>query len=283
MHEAISTLHGRLYTAEEFDRQSDEVKAAHRPSRFTCPECGGRAFFRPRSADGVAACFGARHTREDCPAKSAPRADTPTPGVETVPALDNSGAVLVLDWDGIPGTATPSPTMTHAADPTQDGPTRLHDPAAGTVAREHTTRKLRALLGRLNADPAQADSPQPIQLHPGHTPQPLREILLTPEQITADHIGQLHLIWGTLATAERNKDGSAFLRCKNPHGQRIFLIRLTRHLATAVWTHLSWTADIPRAHGTTFLAGGTLHQHPGRAPYLSLDSPTQIALRTPTH
>ena len=96
MHEARSTIDGRLYTAEKFALQPQAVKLAHRRRRFTCPVCQQPASFRSRSRDGRAACFTAQHT-PGCEAASAVWTETPAPGVQAVPEVDNTGAVIVLD------------------------------------------------------------------------------------------------------------------------------------------------------------------------------------------
>ena len=278
MHEARSTIDGRLYTAEEFALQPQAVKLAHRRRRFTCPVCQQPASFRSRSRDGRAACFTAQHT-PGCEAASAVWTETPAPGVQAVPEVDNTGAVIVLDWDGIPtGAPAPGPALAQAADPDQPGPARRHDAAAGVVTREHTQRSLRGLLRRFNADPTLIRSTQPLQLHPGTDPRPLCELVVTPDQIGPEHLDQLHLVWGTLATAQHLGDSGAFLRTKDDQGEPTLRLRLTKTLADTVWAHMGWTAEIPAAAGVTFLAGSVLHRGSGDVPFMRLDSTTQLAL-----
>lgn len=278
MHEARSTIDGRLYTAETFERQPQAVKLAHRPSRFTCPVCQQPASFRSRSRDGRTACFTARHT-PGCEAASAVWAETPAPGVQTVPEVDNTGAVIVLNWDGIPaGAPAPGPALAQPDDPDLPGPARRHDAAAGVVARERTERSLRGLLRRFNADPTLIRSTQPLQLHPGADPRPLCELVVTPDQIGPEHLDQLHLVWGTLATAQHLGDSGAFLRTEDDQGEPTLRLRLTKALADTVWAHMGWTAAIPAVAGVTFLAGSVPHSGSGGVPFMRLDSTTQLAL-----
>ena len=58
--------HGVTYTALDFSRLSS-ARLENLRRELVCVSCGARAFFRHRSRDGRAACFGSNDHRRACP------------------------------------------------------------------------------------------------------------------------------------------------------------------------------------------------------------------------
>ena len=106
----------------------------------------------------------------------------------------------------------------------------------------------------------------------------MRGSTVTPDQIGPEHLNQLHLVWGTLATAQHLGDSGAFLRTQDDQEEPTLRLRLTKALADTVWEHMGWTAAIPAVAGVTFLAGSVPHSGSGGVPFMRLDSTTQLAL-----
>lgn len=273
---ATSTHNQNTYTAYEFDKQPDDVKATHRPNGFTCPSCAAPAAFRTRSRDGRAACFTAQHT-PTCNLRSTAWNDQDAEGVTDVPLIDNSGAIIRLTLDGLAGGMNQAPAAATATAPDQDGPTRHHTAAAGTFPREYTTKRLRALLRQLRNHPELAASEQLIELPSTEQALPVREAVRRADQITQADADQPRLIWGVIATVSTPEKGQAvFLRC-GAYEDRPFYVRLPVNLSRGALEALGW-AEWREARGAHIIACGTLRYDANDAPYISAATLNQLYL-----
>ena len=99
MLDAICTLEGQdavPYNVFSFQKLTDDEIERYR-QYLTCPECGGKAFYRKASSDGKAACFGSRYHQLDCReyAPSAQRTREEHDALEVAQQLVDSDALLI--------------------------------------------------------------------------------------------------------------------------------------------------------------------------------------------
>lgn len=153
MESARCTIDGRDHVAGEFAQLPGRVLEQRRRA-LVClgTGCGGRAFFRSRSIDGRAACFGSNEHTFDCDAATPGPADDHGGADESSDEFANVGNRLLID-------TRPQPSQLAHHDPDAPAePGRLtprhsgHGPDGPRAAISH--KRLRPILRELLRSPA---------------------------------------------------------------------------------------------------------------------------------
>lgn len=176
---ARCVVDGVTYTALDFSRLA-AARVENLRRDLVCVSCDARAFFRHRSRDGRAACFGSNDHRLACPdatdrvSQSALADEAPLSGVD------------VIRINVAPDSSAPPRSRTPAA--ASEGPGR----GGGAV-----TRSLRTLLRHILTEPAFLYSEARIRAA-GLLDLPARTFFVRFEQITSQHVDQDRGYWGTV-------------------------------------------------------------------------------------
>lgn len=192
-------LDRRDYTAVQFQQLPLPELGAKRRN-LVCIACGQQAFFRKHSADGRAACFGARPHAAGCSmaAEDALRAES---AIGPEEAIIRNTDVLVIDLNF--GAVQGAPHLQDDGQTDAHGRGGRHIAGAGQrTARTH--RRLSTLLKHLRSSAAFGASTQPIEIG-GIANRTLRDFFVEFSAMQPHHFSQIVGCWGMIADAGAGK------------------------------------------------------------------------------
>lgn len=188
-------LDRRDYTAVQFQQLTLPDLGAKRRN-LVCITCGQQAFFRKPSADGRAACFGARPHAAGCSmaAEDALRVES---AIGPDEAIIRNTDVLVVDFNF--GAVQGAPHLQDSDQAGAQGRGGRHVAGAGQrTARPH--RRLSTLLKHLRSSAAFGTSNQPIEIG-GIANRTLRNFFVEFAALQPRHFSQVVGCWGMIAYA----------------------------------------------------------------------------------
>ncbi len=271
MHQAI-LANGRFILAEDFARQGTAWIAENRAG-LTCPECRQPAFFRRRSRDGRAPCFGSRHHLEECPFHTEIIEIEGELG-DDVTSIFNEGTESELlltgpfaqDGDGI---------RVREGTVVQDAKAQSHR-HIGEEGRRARIRhmQLRTVLRNLVRNPAYLQDHDRTMRVPGRGIVRTTELIREFRQVSDADFGRRMLIWGAVETVRRKSDTDGILTVyvnAGNAGHNPFTIVLERQAAAALTGNTLWNEALEHAWYNTApvhaIAFGKVHSGPGRSTY----------------
>lgn len=192
---AFCSADGRTYTAVEFSnlpaRQLED-----RRTQLACINCGNPAFFRKRTRDGRAPCFGGRPHKENCPLATSGAGAWGAQGPDDQDERLNRGDHIVLDLRLEGGTGEGAP----GGDPAQRRHGQGRNHIENGARRALMYRKLRTILRNLIRSEAFSQSSQIIEVT-GLVSLKASDFFVHFEDVGREHLGQFLGLWGTLSDA----------------------------------------------------------------------------------
>lgn len=192
---AFSNADRQTYTAVDFSNLSANKLETYR-TQLICVDCGNPAFFRKRTRDGRAACFGGRPHKDNCPNATAGGGAWGVGGPDDQDERVNRGDSIVLDLRLEGSSAENGP----GGDPAQRriGHGRAY---VGNGARQaQMYRKLRTVLRNLIRSSSFGQSPQIIEV-PGIITSKASDFFVHFDDIKYQQLGKFLGLWGTLSDA----------------------------------------------------------------------------------
>lgn len=192
---AFSAPDQRTYTAVEFS-SLPAARLEELRTQLTCIECRNPAFFRKRTRDGRAPCFGGRPHRDNCPHATAGAGAWGAQGPDDQDERINRGDRIVLDLRLEGGSLESAP----GGDPAQrrQGHGRIY---GGNGARQALMyRRLRTILRNLIRSEAFSQSSQIIEVT-GLVTSEASEFFVHFDDVNQGHLGMFLGLWGTLSDA----------------------------------------------------------------------------------
>lgn len=207
---AKCTTDGIIYRVNTFSSQSDEWINTHRYS-LICSECGGRGYFRKKTKDGRAACFGARHD-DNCDMGGHKVDQAEGHGVENVAQVVNQGQELDLRLDG-PAPPRGADFRRRAEDdqPGEDHVRRYGGGGDGdTEVRNARSIGLRRLLNNLIHDNQYAQSDIRVNVEERGSVA-LRDLVREFREVTNGDLDRTMAVWGKVVSIGGQDDGPRYL------------------------------------------------------------------------
>lgn len=258
----LATLHGDAWRAE-------------RKGELQCLACGGTAYFRTKSRDGKAPCFGSKDHAKTCTfLTSEPKRERPAAEEINVPRSTNYGENAVLHYRRKKRQTTEAAAGESVQD--QDGAlTRRH-----TLPEQGGPRSTRAVgLERFLANIVHAWGGV---IPPGErmdVPERGNVVLSDyvrhfPDARESD-IGRLMAYWGVAIDPTKTADGKVFL---NPglRSQNLMTVLLTSQVAQELMDDYR-LADVDEFTGVYVLAIGRLKQGAKKL-HVRIEDPLRIAI-----
>lgn len=274
MHSAICELEGRVHSASDFEKLP-AADLARKRSRLLCCGCGQPAYYRKRSRDGHAACFGSDRHRPDC-AERTPQGESPRVGSlratsAGVRRVSNSGRTLVVTLSAPRSSArrVNLGSSAVASDATTTASRHVKEPEH---TKETSDRYLGSLLrdlrnGSLSLSPADGTK---IKL-PNSLAGPAHErILVCSDIANAPAPAEERLYWGTVKDSEVLSNAIWI----SANGSR-----LTFYQREGTYEALPGADTEEKAHrlvGGEFLILGNAHSHDT---WVGVDNPLHMAWR----
>lgn len=271
MHQAV-LAHGQFILAEDFARQDPNWIATNR-RQLTCPQCGQPAYFRARTKDGKAPCFGSRQHQEDCTAATEVVQDPGRPGDE-VPAIANDGTEfeLVLTGPFAPEDAGERVAVDSQADARAPRAQR-HDGEAHGDAGRVRHGQLRAFLRNLVRNPDYMQDRDRTMRVPERGIARTTDLIRDLNQVDDGDLDRHMLVWGAVETARwrpTDDGGTLYLNAGN-FGRNPFTIVIEDPAASRLHDADSWLDAAKHAQFNTApvhaIAFGRVQPGPGQCPY----------------
>jgi hypothetical protein len=203
---ARCTFDNRIYSSREFSELPD-TKLEELRVHLICDECKGPAFFRRRTRNGRAPCFGGRPHGNSCSYATAESGAWGSGGNDHEDERINRGDHIILDLRLDVEDVTP--TAGGEAGRRRHGQGRTFDGVDGP-SRAYTHRKLRGILRRLIRTTELSTSSLVFEV-PNAVTLPANELFVPFDEISDHHIGQFHGYWGTLASAVLGREETIWL------------------------------------------------------------------------
>lgn len=264
---AFCTADNNTYTAIEFAslpaRQLEEFR-----TQLICVECRYPAFFRKRTRDGRAPCFGGRPHKEDCDLATNGAGAWGAQGPDDQDERLNRGDHIVLDLRLEGGSDEGSP----GGDPAQrrHGQGRVH---IGNGQRQALMyRRLRTVLRNLARSESFSRSSQIIEVT-GLVSLRASDFFVHFDDVGPEHFGKFLGLWGTLSDARLSGE-TIWL---NTGGPRMPSIPVDAIDETTLLM-LSRGSELEDLAGAYVLALGKVDQSVGGKRYVAIRDLSYIAV-----
>lgn len=271
MHQAV-LANGQFILAEDFARQDPNWIATNR-RQLTCPECTQPAFFRARTKDGKAPCFGSRQHARGCTAATEVTQEPGRAG-DVVPAAANDGTELELVLTGPfpPEDAGERVTVDPEADPRAPRAQRHHgeEDAAGGRVRHG---QLRAFLRNLVRNPLYMQDRDRTMRVPERGIVRTADLVRGFDQVADGDLYRHMLVWGAIETARwrPTEDGGTLYINAGNVGRNPFTIVIKDPAAAELHDVDNWQKAANHAQFNTApvytIAFGRVHVGPGQCAY----------------
>jgi len=192
---AFSTPDQQTYTAVEFSHLP-AARLEELRTQLICTECRNPAFFRKRTRDGRAPCFGGRPHRDNCPQATAGAGAWGAQGSDDQDERINIGDRIVLDLRLEGGLTEDSP----GGDPAQRRPGRGRSYGGNGTQQALMYRRLRTILRNLIRSESFRQSSQIIEVTNLVTSK-ASDFFVHFDDVKHQHLGKFLGLWGTLSDA----------------------------------------------------------------------------------
>ena len=264
MENARCTEDGRIYSATSFSCLPS-VNLERMRRLLQCPECGGPAFFRSASFNGVrGSCFGARPHALGC-TLAAFDSERKINGDEHE-AIDLPNGKIIVDFN-IGGSSYPPTGFRSGSD--------NYNVSEGFRQEAETHRRLRPLLRLLVESSEFRNSNQPIEVF-DHSAIPVRDFFVPMLSVTEQHIGLCRGYWGLLSTVRIADDQQSIWF--NSGGKDNLSFRLDIRFLP-YFTNWYRVSDEEDFSGAYILVVGTLRSAPHKRFYCEIEELEFMALR----
>lgn len=270
---AMCTIDGSAYEARDFYALPDsEISRLRRALVCPDPKCGRKAFYRTRSRDGRAPCFGSNDHTSECELGASDTMHRGGDEGHDEAEIINVGERLVIDLD-------PHGQVEVHEDPDADDdgtqtPRRGRYGEAG-ARRAVSRRRLRPILRDLVLVPAYRLSHQLVSV-PGFDELPIRDFFVRIENATPErHQGQRRGYWGTIVRAAQDRNGDLWFNSGSPEDLSLVL---PAPQVPQFWNDFPFT-DVEDIAGASILALGEYKISAAGKPYVRIDSAHQYTMR----
>lgn len=264
---ALCTADGKTYTATEFAnlpaRQLEDFR-----TQLICVDCRYPAFFRKKTRDGRAPCFGGRPHRDNCDLATNGAGAWGAQGSDDQDERLNPGDHIVLDLRLEGGTDEGAP----GGDPSQRryGQGRAH--IGNGQRRALMYRRLRTVLRNLIRSETFSRSSQIIEVT-GLVSLRASDFFVHFDELGPGHMGQFLGLWGTLSDA-RVSGETIWLNTGGPQMPSIPVDAVDE----SVLLTLSRGGELEDLAGAYVLALGKVEQSGGGKRYVRIRDLSHIAV-----
>jgi hypothetical protein len=265
---ALCYLDDITYTSDQFSRLN-HFEMEEKRRCLACPECRGPAFFRKRTRNGRAACFGARPHRPNCSLSALDETRVIEGHGELTDVINNPGERIVVDLN--------FGASTHVHVEPYTGPTRggtragIHLGATNrNQARMH--RRLSSLLRTLIESPYFRGSQQVLEILGQEIS--VRDFFVPLLEIEDRHLGYLKGFWGMLSDIGRHS-GTVWL---NSGGRNNISFCLAEELFLDIRNRFNATDDEDLSGAYVLVIGVARRSQNGKI-FCPIESQDMICLR----
>lgn len=267
---ALCTLDNTTYSSYSFSKLSSP-EISQKRQFLICPECHGPAYFRKKSTNGRAACFGARPHNSDCQYATLDENRVVAGQEEAAEIINNPAERIVVDLNFGPR------EHVHAV-PDENNPLQGNGIAGmhvGDYAQNNARaqRRLSTLLRTLIEVPDFRKSQQTLEIFDEE--YPVRNFFVPFLEIINEHTGSIKGFWGMLSDARFDGENTVWL---NSGGQGNISFCLSEELFLELRARYRVTDDEDFAGAYALILGKVNVSNKGKK-WCKVDDLGMISLR----